>query len=400
MGGTSTEPANGTRHAGAGLAPRGRGARRPDRTAAAQGGVRAASRPPTPAGKSSIARHELGWATPRSGSAPPRVRPKQTASVDACSRPTEVEPWMRRASLLVVRSSNAFWSQPGIVATLGSVVAEPIHRDVKANGVRLRVVEAGEGPCIVLLHGLFVDGRIWSGVESALSASYRVVSPDLPGFGQSEKPPESRYPYGIQSFASAVVDLYAGLEFGRAALVGHGLGGAVAITLAARYPELISRLILVDSLCYPTKPAFVHRMATFPLVGGFAFKQLLGKTGFRAHFREAYPDTDAGRFGRRLDHYYDAFNTPAARASTLSTLRATRDTRAVVADIARVSVPTLVLWGRHDSLYPAAHGQRMAREIRQSGFRLLSTGHAPHAAEPEEVAAAIARFCAPPPKKA
>jgi pimeloyl-ACP methyl ester carboxylesterase len=271
-----------------------------------------------------------------------------------------------------------------------------IQRDVKANGVRLRVTEQGSGPSLLLLHGLFMDHSTWDAVVDALASRYRVVAPDLPGFGQSEKPPESRFPYGINTFSDAVLDLYAGLELGRAALVGHALGGAVAITLAARHPELISRLVLVDALCYPARPDLAHRVALAPLIGGFAFKQLWGKSTFKAYFKESYLSRDARIPSARLDHYYESFNTPAARASALATLRATRDTRAVVAHIARISMPTLVLWGRDDTLYPAALGQRMSREIRDAGFQLLGAGHVPHEEQPGEVAEAIDRYCQSP----
>jgi pimeloyl-ACP methyl ester carboxylesterase len=150
--------------------------------------------------------------------------------------------------------------------------------------------------------------------------------------------------------------------------------------------------VLVDALCYSTPLDFLGRLALAPLVGGFTFKQLWGKAAFRAYFRDRYFSTESGRAAQRLEHYYDTFNTPAARASALSTLRATRDTRAVVADIARISVPTLVIWGREDAVFPAALGQRMAREIRDAGFELVAAGHAPQEERPESVAAAIQRF--------
>jgi len=271
-----------------------------------------------------------------------------------------------------------------------------IQRDVKANGVRLRVTETGSGPSLLLLHGLFMDHSAWDQVGDLLGREYRVVAPDLPGFGESEKPPESRFPYGINAFADAVLDLYAGLELGRAVLVGHALGGAVAITLEARHPELISRLVLVDALCYPARLDLANRVALTPLIGGFAFKQLWGKSAFKAYFKESYLSRDVRIPSARLEHYYEAFNTPAARASALATLRATRDTRSVVAHIARISMPTLVLWGRDDTLYPAALGQRMSREIPNAGFQLLGAGHVPHEEQPNAVAEAIERFCRSP----
>jgi pimeloyl-ACP methyl ester carboxylesterase len=219
-----------------------------------------------------------------------------------------------------------------------------------------------------------------------------VIAPDLPGFGASEKPPPSRFPYGVDAFAEAIADLYAGLEIGRAAVVGHALGGAVALTLAARHPELVSRLILIDPLCYSAHPRLLRRVASVPFVGGLVFKQLLGRGLFRSHFRKTMLSEGAALDAARVDGYYSAFNSPAARGSALATLRNTVDTRPIVAQTSRIQTPSLVLWGRSDRLYPASLGQRLAREIRDARFELLDAGHAPQEELPEVLAAHIRRF--------
>ncbi|HEY1534066.1 MAG TPA: alpha/beta fold hydrolase, partial [Polyangiaceae bacterium] len=227
-------------------------------------------------------------------------------------------------------------------------MAGPVHRDVTASGVRLRVAEAGSGPPVILIHGLFVDHTSWDLVMPELAESFRVIAPDLPGFGASEKPPPSRFPYGIDAFAEAIADLYAGLELGPAAVVGHALGGAVALTLAARHPELVSRLVLIDALCYESSAGRYGELALLPFVGGLVLKQLWGRGLFRRHFQETVFGPTSSIAAPRIDRYYDAFNSPAARSSALATLRATVDTRGVVAQTTRIQAPTLVIWGRHD----------------------------------------------------
>jgi pimeloyl-ACP methyl ester carboxylesterase len=86
----------------------------------------------------------------------------------------------------------------------------PVHRDVTASGVRLRVAEVGNGPTAVMLHGLFVDHTSWNGVAAALKDRFRVVAPDLPGFGESEKPPPQRFPYGVDTFTCTRAWAWAG----------------------------------------------------------------------------------------------------------------------------------------------------------------------------------------------
>ncbi|HVW25817.1 MAG TPA: alpha/beta fold hydrolase [Polyangiaceae bacterium] len=258
--------------------------------------------------------------------------------------------------------------------------------------MRLRVALSGNGPPVVLLHGLFTHHGAWDAVVDEMASEFRLVAPDFPGFGESEKPLVSRFPYDIGAFAEVVADLFAALDVGRAAVVGHGLGGAVALTLAARHPELVSRLVLVDSVCFDAPVDLRRRIALLPFIGGFVLKQLWGRSTFRSFFRSNVLSNRPGYPIERIDRYYEKFDDPAARGSALATLRATRDTRPIEALTARVHAPTLVVWGRADRLVPARFGLRLSRSIRGAGFELMDTGHAPHEESPAEFASILGRF--------
>ena len=280
-------------------------------------------------------------------------------------------------------------------STMGGSVAPmegSAQRDVKAGGVRLRLLDTGAGSPVLLIHGLFADHSTWTPIVEELSQDFRLIAPDLPGFGESEKPPAKRFPYGIDAFVECIADLYAALGVGPATVVGHGLGGAVALSLATRHAELVSRLVLIDAQCYPARLDLEWRLALLPVVGTFVVRQLLGRTAFRAFYRDKLLAPRSGVALKRIDHYYARFSLPPARESALATLRATQDTRSLVAQTGRVQMPTLVIWGRHDRMYPAGFGQRLAREIRGAGFELIDSGHCPHEERPKEVAAAISRF--------
>ena len=268
----------------------------------------------------------------------------------------------------------------------------PIHRDVTASGVRVRVAESGAGKVVLLLHGLFLDHTTWDLVCDALPDGLRLIAPDLPGFGASEKPLPSRYPYGIEALAEAVADLYAGLELGRACVVGQCLGGAVALELAARHPELVSRLVLVGPLCEAPRLGPYGTMALLPLVGGFTFKQLWSRAVFRAFFRDRLFAPGASVDARRVDGYYETFNEPRARASALETLRSTFDTRGIVAKTRGVRAPTLVVWGSFDRIVPPRLGQKLAREIDGARFEVVDAGHALQEERPVELAKSIGAF--------
>ena len=269
-----------------------------------------------------------------------------------------------------------------------------IYRDLLGSGVRIRLAEDGpaDGPPILFFHGAFVDARTWQATSGILSDEFRSYCPDLPGFGDSEKPPPHRFPYGIDAFTEAMVDLYGGLGIGRAAVIGQGLGAAVAITLASRHPELVSRLVLIDAVCRPAPYRAMERMVLLPFVGGLLFKQLLGRAAYREFFRTWLVSSRSIVSLERMDDYFEKLSTPAARGSLLATLRASHDTRPIVAQTVRLCTPTLVLWGRFDRLQPPYHGQRLAREIRGAGFELLDAGHRSEQERPEQVADLVRRF--------
>lgn len=310
------------------------------------------------------------------------------------------DPWYRPWSFHSVHGLRAEFTRWGPVqyrfrgggSRLRGAVQPPVLRDVKSSGVRLRVTEVGEGPALLLLHTALLDRTSWQLTLKHFADGFRVVAPDLPGFGESEKPNPPRFGYSLSEFTHVVTDLFAGLGLGKAHVVGHGLGGAIAIALASTHPELVSRLVLADAQCYPAGLDVARRIAAMPVLGGLMFKQLSGRRTFRRYFRDTLLSRDARVDPGRMEHYYEAFCTPSARNSALMTLRATMDTRPIVAQLGRIAAPTLVIWGRKDNVYPAAFGQRLAREIRGAGFMLLDTGHVPQEEAPEEFARGARRF--------
>ena len=269
-----------------------------------------------------------------------------------------------------------------------------LYRDVTASGVRVRVAESGTGPTLLLLHGLFLDNSTWNGVRATLAASHRVVTPDLPGFGASEKPHPSRFAYTVESYAEVIADLYAGLELGRATLVGHCWGGAVAVTLASRHPELVSELVLVSALMEPPKLGAYGWPALVPVVGGLVLRQLWNKRVFAAFFREQLLAKPSSLSEAAIFAYYEAFNEPAARMSVHETLRRGLDVRPLAARAGSLRLPTLVAWGSADRVVPADTGRRLARAIKDSRLEMLDAGHAPQEELPQELADVMQRFLA------
>lgn len=275
-----------------------------------------------------------------------------------------------------------------------TVVTEQ-HRDVTSGGLRLRATEWAAAdapqhtPAVLALPGVLAPRYSFSRLAHALAPSFRTIAVDFPGFGESEKPSPARYPYGVSAFSEAITDLIAGLGLSRAHLLGHGVGGAVALTLAARRPELVRRLALIAPLAHAPRLQSTYRSLLAPVIGGLIFRQLLNKSWFTSIYRDKVHDRAKAE---EIQRYYQSLNPPACRAALLATLRSSLDARSVIADSRRVRAPTLLVWGQDDTLLPLRNGRHLSREMPQAGLSLLPSGHAPHEELPEATAATLARF--------
>jgi pimeloyl-ACP methyl ester carboxylesterase len=274
------------------------------------------------------------------------------------------------------------------------------RRDIATKGARVRIAYAGDGPPVVLLHDVLQSHLAWNDVLPALAARMRVVAIDLPGAGESEKPATSRFSYAFAAFADAVADVIAALDLGRVALVGHGLGAAVALSCAANHPAIATKLVLVAPTVYGDGQSPLDRLAKVPLFGPMAIKQLVGFSEFRRYFREYVYAEGARVPAARVREHFDRFSAPASREATFATVRGTSDRRPVIALVPRVRQETLVVAGRLDRLVPNSHGRRLVRELGSARLIALDAGHSPPEEAPEAFAAAVLDFLEPPRGKA
>jgi pimeloyl-ACP methyl ester carboxylesterase len=263
-----------------------------------------------------------------------------------------------------------------------------VTHDVAARGARIRFAEAGNGPPLVLLHDYLASRVAWDDVVPRLATRFHVVVPDLPGFGESEKPPPSRYRYGFDGFAESIVDLLAALGLGRVSVCGQAMGGAVALTLAASHAHVVDRLVLVNPLVYPPRPDALSRIAGVPLLGPLVFKQLYGRSLFRSRFAAGAASSP------RVDRLFEMFDAPAAREAAYATMCSMLDTRPLTASVPRVTAPTLVAWGRSNRVSPVDQGRRLARELGGARFEVFDCGTSPPEECPDAFAHAVTTFLA------
>ena len=279
--------------------------------------------------------------------------------------------------------------RPTMKAPFGSAQT-PVLRDVSIRGVRVRFLEAGFGPPLILVHGYLASHTSWDAVFAPLAARFRVIAPDLPGFGDSEKPPAARYGYTAAAFAESLVDLIAALDVNRASVIGQRMGATVALTMAIAYPDLVEKLVLVSPDLYPRRASAWQRAATAPVVGGLLFKQVTGRRLFLRYF-DPWSPPEFPVSARVLD-WIDAFAAPAAREAAYATLQSMTDTRSLLARLSRANVPTLICAGGRDDSTRLGGARRLARELPVGRLEVFDTRSAPEEDRPDDFARRVTGF--------
>ncbi len=263
----------------------------------------------------------------------------------------------------------------------------PDH-SIDVNGSRARFLRAGEdGPPVVLIHGLGASAEIWSANIGALAAGHRVFVPDLPGFGRTAMPPGMDF--SPAAYSRFVRDFMAALGIGRAALVGHSLGGGVALRVTLDDPGRVDRLVLASSAGLGPDVSLPLRIASLPFFDRVFFRPPLPV--FTRFLRRLVYDPAAisPEFARL---YYDMFFQPGAVRTFAAILRAVvtiRGARPGILEPIReglgtIAAPVLILWGRRDRILPV--GQALDAAGRIPGARLHifeRCGHMPNVEYPE-----------------
>jgi len=242
------------------------------------------------------------------------------------------------------------------------------------NNVGIRYREAGQGPALVLIHGLGSSGQVWEGLFPELSRTHRVIAPDLRGHGDSAKP---RGPYSIRLLADDVVLLMDHLGIAAAAVCGLSMGGAIAQVLAVERPERVEALVLEDTWAYPTPDmtrALQARIADVRERGLAYYAESAIPRVFSASFQAANPRVLEEYRARILQLDPEAFQS-VIRALASFDLRG----RLTV-----VRAPSLVVVGSEDRMTPLPHAEYISRQIPGARLEVIpGAGHIPHLEAPD-----------------
>ena len=268
------------------------------------------------------------------------------------------------------------------------------------HGYRRAYRIAGSGPAILLIHGIGDNSTTWSTVQTKLAQRFTVIAPDLLGHGKSDKP---RADYSVAAYANGIRDLLSVLDIERVTVVGHSLGGGVAMQFAYQFPQLVDRLILVGAGGVTKDVNVALRIASLPL-GSEALAllrlplvlpalQVIGRVG-----GAMFGSTGVGRDIPDVLRILADLPEPTASSAFARTLRAVVDRRGqVVTMLDRCylteSVPVQLIWGSRDSVIPVSHAHMAHAAMPGARLEVFDgSGHFPFHDDPDRFVEIVEKF--------
>ncbi|MFC5906012.1 alpha/beta fold hydrolase [Streptacidiphilus monticola] len=282
----------------------------------------------------------------------------------------------------------------------GSDQPEVRLRTRVVHGYRRAFRMAGRGSAVLLIHGIGDSSSTWSPVIPGLARHHRVIAPDLLGHGASDRP---RADYSVGAYANGMRDLLSVLGIERATLVGHSLGGAVAMQFAYQFPERCERLVLVATGGVGREVTPLLRAASLP--GAELVLTALGLPTARFQMQLLTKalqllDTGLGVDAEDLLRVVDALPDASARSAFIRTLRAVVDWRGQVGTLLdrcylTQGMPTMLVWGERDQVIPSVHAGIAHVSMPGSRLELFEdAGHFPFHSDPQRFIRTLRDFIA------
>jgi pimeloyl-ACP methyl ester carboxylesterase len=269
---------------------------------------------------------------------------------------------------------------------------------VTIHGHRRAFVKKGSGPAVLLLHGMACDHTTWLPIIDKLAQQHTVIAPDLLGHGRSDKP---RADYSVAGYANGMRDLLTVLGIDRVTVLGHSLGGGVAMQFAYQYPERTERLALIAPGGMGSEVTPVIKAATLPgfhtVMGALTLpgvRHLIGGTMRHLNGFDHSAVRDLGEIADIIDHMKD----PRERRALTHVVRACIDLRGqIITMVDRAyltqEMPMCVIWGEDDMVIPAKHAGHIRQLAPTARVHMLPhVGHFPHKDAPDRTVELIHRF--------
>lgn len=268
------------------------------------------------------------------------------------------------------------------------------------HGYRRAYRVAGSGPALLLIHGIGDNSSTWDEAQTRLAERFTVIAPDLLGHGKSDKP---RADYSVSAYANGMRDLLSFLGIDRATIVGHSLGGGVALQFAYQFPQCVERLVLVSSGGVAKDVNIVLRAASLPFVAeSLPLLQLPGALP-SARFAGGLLDKALRASGLQLDipealRILADLPEPTASSAFARTLRAVVDWRGQAVTMLdrwylAEWIPVQFVWGARDRVIPVDHARLAHAAMPGSRLEVFDeAGHFPFHADPARFVRVVEEF--------
>ena len=259
---------------------------------------------------------------------------------------------------------------------------------IKVDGLNIRYLESGKGKKkhILFIHGLGSSADGWMKIPDELSSDFHSIALDLPGFGESDKP--ENMDYTIDQFMKIIISFLnkIPIQNEKINLIGHSLGGYIASEIAIQNQNYIRKLVLIDSSGMLEKPT--------PILEEY-FEAAMNPT--QENVRKAYEKmfADPKRILQPMvDRFIRRINMPNAKKAFESTLINSATTQIGLSRLSKIqSIPTLILWGDHDTVIPLEHSNFFKENINDSRLEIIEdAGHTPFAEKPDQVCQLLRNF--------
>lgn len=263
-----------------------------------------------------------------------------------------------------------------------------IDQSISIGSIQTRYWTVGQtGSPVVLIHGIGASVEEFSTCLDALAAEHRVFALDLPGHGRTDKP--EKFSYRLPDMAGFVEQFMQVMNLGKVHLIGHSMGGAVSLSLTQQFPERVNRLVLVSSAGLGWELAPVFRLTSLPLVGELLTRPQPPK---RASWKGVVYDLVVIS-DEDLQIDYQQRLLPGAQRAFLKTVRSNVTIfgqrrsiiQPILAGLAAIQSPALLVWGREDEIVPVSHGQFAVKQIPNARLHIFEKcKHAPILEKPDE----------------
>lgn len=254
---------------------------------------------------------------------------------------------------------------------------------LQVNENKIRYLESGSSEnTLVLIHGLGASAERWDHVMPLFEKHFRVVIPDLIGFGYSDKPLAD---YTLEFFSNFLDDFLTSAKIQRPVIIGSSLGGQISAEYTAEHPQNVEKLVLVS-------PSGMMKKST-PALDAYIMAALYPNEQNAKNAFELMEDSGKDVDEKIVNGFIERMQLPNAKLAFMSTILGLKNAEAITTKLQSIITPTLIIWGSDDPVIPIHHADEFVASIKDCRFfRMDNCGHTPYVQDPSTFTSKVLEF--------